>query len=100
MAVAVADADGWATGEGAASVVAVQAAAQVLDEVGPSRLRGSIGKLRAQRPVVARSLIEVDVADHHADAVAVEGFVDRHQLRRLGHAGAADAEDLDGVADI
>ncbi len=46
-----------------------------------SRLRGRIGELRAERSVVARGLIEVDVADHHADAVAVEGFVDRHLLR-------------------
>ena len=70
-------------GQFSRAVVAVEAAAQVLDEVGPSRLRGRIGKLGAQRPVVTRGLIEVDVADHHADAVAVEGFVDRHRYDYL-----------------
>jgi len=59
---------------------------------------GRIGKLGAERPIVARGLIEVDVADYHADAVAVEGFVDR-QLLLIG-AVAADAKDLDGVADF
>src|SRR4029078_10915243 len=70
----------------------------MLDEGGASCLRGRVGEFGAERSDVAGDLVEVDVADHHADAGAVERLVDRHLL--LNGARAADAEDLDGVTDV
>ena len=73
-------------GEFSRAVLADEAAAQMLDEVGASRLRGRVGELGAERSDVAGGLVEVDVADHHADAVAVERLVDRHLLLNPAHA--------------